>query len=710
MSPPQSPTQLPTALRAAIIAASFWVFSLPLTVPAGSVAAVMGCILACYGIDWGIRRPPLVRLRTGVIIVAAMLMLLVALGISRLMLGSLLLANFIGPLGLFQSAQAVAWFAIGFAVSAILRSFASRSSYGALLEIVWVAAAFVIALSAHRNGMIHRPFFIGDFALIRGIDPSHILMGIGCAAVLGLSMLLISEGRRRRLPYHFLVLVLLCLPLPLYVQLFGLPTPQITDELNLTGAAGRQQQRNEPFVDGDNESDSLQTPVAVVVFRDDYEPASGAYYFRETAYSQFNGVRLDVSARMDMDQDLIIDYPTGAGSRIDTARLPGAAARHDDVRTTVGMLMPHRRPFGLSNPVAYEATANPNTLRFNRTYEVHSMVPEYDFNFLFGRATGNSQWSPAVQQEYLRMPADPRYEALAQELTASLRPQYADDSFAKIWLIKTWLDENGIYSLANVHADAPDPAASFLFGDLTGYCTHFAFAATYMYRSLGIPARVGIGYSVPASDRAGGSALLVRAIHGHAWPEIYFEGIGWVIVDLAPQQALVDMTTTPLDSLQQLLGDMLRGDASFQDFLQSQRGTGPDLQALLQAMSMALLLGLLAAYGVKWYRQWQAGRASDDYCHLYTYRAVLDYLAGFGLRRHYGESREEFARRLASLSPSFALMTDAHLSRALGSAQVLGEPGWPALRARVLHELKQNTHPWQRALGAIHPLTWLWSR
>ena len=74
---------------------------------------------------------------------------------------------------------------------------------------------------------------------------------------------------------------------------------------------------------------------------------------------------------------------------------------------------------------------------------------------------------------------------------------------------------------------------------------HFSFAATYLYRSLGIPARVGIGYSVPAANRAGGSALLIQAVHGHAWPEIYFKDIGWVIVDPAPQQTLVDMSTDP---------------------------------------------------------------------------------------------------------------------------------------------------------------------
>ena len=37
-----------------------------------------------------------------------------------------------------------------------LRVLAQRTSYGAVIEILFVAIAFVITLSAHRNGMIHR--------------------------------------------------------------------------------------------------------------------------------------------------------------------------------------------------------------------------------------------------------------------------------------------------------------------------------------------------------------------------------------------------------------------------------------------------------------------------------------------------------------------------------------------------------------------------
>ena len=54
---------LPTSLRAVIIAGALWVLSLSLTVFSGSVAALLGCLIACYLVVWGINRSPLDRLR-----------------------------------------------------------------------------------------------------------------------------------------------------------------------------------------------------------------------------------------------------------------------------------------------------------------------------------------------------------------------------------------------------------------------------------------------------------------------------------------------------------------------------------------------------------------------------------------------------------------------------------------------------------------------
>ncbi|HAU24643.1 MAG TPA: hypothetical protein DCX09_08190, partial [Gammaproteobacteria bacterium] len=269
----------------------------------------------------------------------------------------------------------------------------------------------------------------------------------------------------------------------------------------------------------------------------------------------------------------------------------------------------------------------------------------------------------------------------------------------------------GIYSLKNDHAYETDPAASFLFGDLTGYCMHFSFAATYMFRSIGIPARVGIGYSVPASNRAGGSALLVQAVHGHAWPEIYFKDIGWVIVDPAPQQTLVDMSTDPQNELQQLLGDMLRDDASFADFMEQQQSGLIDLQTLLNIVYGLLVAAMVLGYSIRSYRYFAPSVYGPEQQYRLAYRAALDQLAGVGVIRHYGESRERFAARAAATSPTIEPATATHLARSLGASD--GDStttDWKTIRRAIAKEIGQNTPRWRRALAFCNPYSWLFTR
>lgn len=703
---------LPTSLRALIIAGAYWVLSLSLTNLSGSVASFIGCLSACFIADHYIRRPPFSYYRTGVLIAVYGVILLVGLALSELVVVSSFLANLLSPLTSYHTGEFIKWLFISASVTAALRTCALRFSWGAVLEIIFVATAFVITLSAHRNGMIHRPYFIGDYALMRGMDPSAILMAFGCGAVLCLAALLMMENNHRRLPWHFAVLGMLCFSLLAYVQVFGLPTPSYTDDLGLTGAelgAGSTQDDN-PFRDGENDTDNLQAPVAIVLFRDDYQPLNGSYYFRETAYSQWNGNLLDVTDREDMDRDLIENF-TSTSIAVEQGLLSDRSARR--VRTSVGMLTPHRRPFGLETPAVYTATPNPNNLRFKRTYDVESLAPDFSFDDLIGQETGSDAWSDEVWDEYLRLPDDRRYQQLAEELVASLRPQYANDPFAKAFTIKNYLDENGIYSLKNAHAYEQDPAASFLFGDLTGYCMHFAFAATYMYRSLGIPARVGIGYSVPASNRAGGSALLVQAIHGHAWPEVYFEDYGWVIIDPAPQQTLVDMTTDPQNSLQQMLGDMLRNEASFNDFLGEQQGTGFPWQTVLNSIYVLAGLALVIGYAVKYYRLRIPSRSSNLDLHKIGYRAILDRLSSLGYRRKPGESREAFATRMASIAPTFDTATQEHLSCALGSRHWQKSEqsfNWNTASKDVVKQLNSKIPRWKKLLAVLNPYSWLTTR
>lgn len=71
----------------------------------------------------------------------------------------------------------------------------------------------------------------------------------------------------------------------------------------------------------------------------------------------------------------------------------------------------------------------------------------------------------------------------------------------------------------------------------SGYCIHFASAMAVMARSLGIPARVAVGFQPGSSYDTGfqgGDTYEVTSHDFHAWPELYFDGIGWVPFEPTP--------------------------------------------------------------------------------------------------------------------------------------------------------------------------------
>lgn len=62
-----------------------------------------------------------------------------------------------------------------------------------------------------------------------------------------------------------------------------------------------------------------------------------------------------------------------------------------------------------------------------------------------------------------------------------------------------------------------------------GYCVHFASAFALMARSLDMPARIVVGFLPGPVDVVDGERVSdVSTDQFHAWPEVYFEGIGWV--------------------------------------------------------------------------------------------------------------------------------------------------------------------------------------
>ncbi|MDO4919620.1 DUF3488 and transglutaminase-like domain-containing protein [Kocuria sp.] len=69
-----------------------------------------------------------------------------------------------------------------------------------------------------------------------------------------------------------------------------------------------------------------------------------------------------------------------------------------------------------------------------------------------------------------------------------------------------------------------------------GYSGHFAPAMALMAREMGIPARVAVGYlpTTAGTDAQGATSFPVGTGDSHAWPELYFEGVGWVRFEPTP--------------------------------------------------------------------------------------------------------------------------------------------------------------------------------
>ena len=79
-----------------------------------------------------------------------------------------------------------------------------------------------------------------------------------------------------------------------------------------------------------------------------------------------------------------------------------------------------------------------------------------------------------------------------------------------------------------------------------GYCVHFASAFTLMARSVGLPTRIAVGYlpGVTTGDRVDGRPVYsVTADRLHAWPEVYFDDIGWTQFDPTPSVAQAQNVT-----------------------------------------------------------------------------------------------------------------------------------------------------------------------
>ena len=82
------------------------------------------------------------------------------------------------------------------------------------------------------------------------------------------------------------------------------------------------------------------------------------------------------------------------------------------------------------------------------------------------------------------------------------------------------------YDTAAEPAAGADALVEFLTETKTGFCSHYSSAMAVMARTLGLPARIAVGYR--AGTRQSGGSYLVQSDDAHVWVEVLFPGYGWL--------------------------------------------------------------------------------------------------------------------------------------------------------------------------------------
>ncbi|MEX2158845.1 MAG: transglutaminase domain-containing protein [Dehalococcoidia bacterium] len=167
------------------------------------------------------------------------------------------------------------------------------------------------------------------------------------------------------------------------------------------------------------------------------------------------------------------------------------------------------------------------------------------------RAAGTSYpyW---VRQRYLQLPAKfpERIRSLANgiSLIYCVAPQFyptceseTPTPYDEAVAIQDYLREFPYDITVPDPPRGADAMEYFLFDAKRGYFDFHASAMVVMLRSLGVPARLAVGYVIdPPAEDGEVFRYQITEQNAYAWPEVYFPGLGWVEFNPTPDRPAIE--------------------------------------------------------------------------------------------------------------------------------------------------------------------------
>lgn len=209
-------------------------------------------------------------------------------------------------------------------------------------------------------------------------------------------------------------------------------------------------------------------------------------------------------------------------------RLEGTSARYDSDSNS--LLTEEQSPAGLT----YTVESAIPTLTAAQLEEVPRIAPRQ------------------IATEYTQLPPDfsIRVQQLAGQIIRGASTQY-DRAKA---LQDFFRSGEFTYDLSVAPGHSGNDLERFLFDTRRGYCEQFSGAYAAMARAVGLPSRVAVGFTPGELDPATGE-YVVHGFNGHAWPEVYLDGYGWVAFEPTPGRGMPGAGYTGVPESQASAGD-----------------------------------------------------------------------------------------------------------------------------------------------------------
>ncbi|MGB8020096.1 MAG: DUF3488 and transglutaminase-like domain-containing protein [Candidatus Nanopelagicales bacterium] len=172
------------------------------------------------------------------------------------------------------------------------------------------------------------------------------------------------------------------------------------------------------------------------------------------------------------------------------------------------------------------------------TVRLAVVPPDGEPNALRSASRVPTSSGPGFAPEDLADPeplAGPELPTLAREITRG-----APSPYDAAMSLQRWFTSDGGFAYSTAAAPGSDEEAlSRFLEERIGYCEQFAATMALMARSVGIPARVVVGFT---QGRLSSGRWVVRGTDAHAWPELWMGSAGWLRFEPTPGATT---TTTP---------------------------------------------------------------------------------------------------------------------------------------------------------------------